>query len=184
VLLVGIAFTGYGLVQTRQHLGTTQSELETARLDAAQVKAKAAELGGSFASLQSELEKANSERNGLQTELKTAKRDAEQAKSKFAKLFASVTSDRDKARAQESELETARQDAEQAKAQAANFASLLANLNPERPQQSPDAFKLTEQPPTIYTGTPDTPALVTAQIKAGNILLARGDFAEALESRV
>src|SRR5262245_36697096 len=72
VLLVGIALTGYGLVQTRQLLGTTQSELETARLDAAQVKAKAAEFAGSFASLNSELEKANSGRNELRTKLDRA----------------------------------------------------------------------------------------------------------------
>ena len=83
VLLVGIAFTGYGWVQTRQHLGTTQSELETAGLDAAQVKAKAAEVAGSFASLNSELEKANSERNELQTKLDRATSEAELAQSQL-----------------------------------------------------------------------------------------------------
>jgi tetratricopeptide (TPR) repeat protein len=118
----------------------------------------------------------------MQSELETAKREAEQAKARFAKLFASVNSDRDRAQAQESALETARQDAEQAKAQAAKFASLLAVLNSERPQQSQDAFKLNEQLPTVYTGTPDIPALATANIEVGNILLARGDFAEALKS--
>jgi tetratricopeptide (TPR) repeat protein len=97
-------------------------------------------------------------------------------------LFASVSSDRDKASAQESELETARRDAEQAKAQTATFASLLAILNSESPQQSQDTFELKEQPPTIYTGNSDIPALATANIKVGNILLARGDLAEALKS--
>jgi tetratricopeptide (TPR) repeat protein len=101
---------------------------------------------------------------------------------KFAKLLASVNSDLDKARVQESELEAARRDAAQANAQAENLASLLAILNSERSQQSPDPFKLNEQLPTLYTGTPDIPALATAHVKVGNIFLARGDLAEALNS--
>src|SRR5262245_18798668 len=82
-VFVGIAFTGYGLVQTRQHLGTTQSELEAARLDAARAKAKAAEVAGSFASLNSKLEKANSERNALQAKLDRATSEAESAQAQL-----------------------------------------------------------------------------------------------------
>ena len=86
-------------------------------------------------------------------------------------------------------LEAAKQDARQAKAQAAEYASLLANLDAsgdpqtsDSPRQPAQTFKPNEQPPTIYVGTPDTPAIATAHIKVGNILLARGDLAEALKS--
>ena len=134
-----------------------QSELETAKQNAEQAKAKAARLASSLASVNSELEKAKAQRNELQTKLdqarseaesvqsplkdkqsdleriqsklETAKQEAEQAKANFATLFASVNSELEKAKAQQSELETARQDAEQAKAQAAKFARLLAILN-------------------------------------------------------
>ena len=125
----------------------------------------------------------------MQSELETAKQDAEQAKAKFARLFASVNSELENAKAQQSELETAKQDAEQAKAQAAEYASLLANLDAsgdlqtsDSPQQPALTFEPNEQPPTIYVDTPDTPALATAHIKVGNILMARGDLVEALES--
>ena len=59
---IGIAYTGYSLVQTQQHLGTMQSELETAKRDAEQANAQAEEFAGLFASLNAELEKANAQR--------------------------------------------------------------------------------------------------------------------------
>src|SRR5262245_60839196 len=83
VLLVGIGLTSYGLVQTRQHLGTAQSELETARQDAAQVKVKAGEVAESFASLNSKLEMATSARNELQTKLDRVTSEAELAQSQL-----------------------------------------------------------------------------------------------------
>ena len=205
------------LKDKQSYLEGMQSELETAKQDAEQAKAQAAEHASMLASVNSELEKAKAQRDELQakldqatsksesaqsplkdkqpdleqmqSELETAKQEAEQAKAKFAKLFASVNSELDNAKAQQSELETAKQDAEQAKAQAAEYASLLANLDAsgdpqtsDSPKQPAQTFKPNEQPPTIYVGTPDTPAIATAHIKVGNILLARGDLAEALKS--
>ena len=99
----------------------------------------------------------------------------------------------------QSELKTARHDAEQAKAQATVFAHLCAieNENVERTsktkgsgdlqtsdsaQQPATAFGVNEQPPAIDVDTPDTPTLATAQIKIGDILKARGDLVQALES--
>ncbi len=60
-----------------------QSELETAKQDAEQAKAKAAEVAGLFASLNSELEKTNAQRNELQTKLARATSEAELAKSQL-----------------------------------------------------------------------------------------------------
>ena len=198
------------LKDKQSYLEGMQSELETAKQDAEQAKAQAAEHASMLASLNSELEKAKAQRNELQakldqatseaesaqsplkdkqpdlermqSELETAKQEAEQAKAKFARLFASVNSELENAKAQQSELETAKQDAEQAKAQAAEYASLLANLDAsgdpqtsDSPKQPAQTFKPNEQPPTIYVGTPDTPAIATAHIKVGNILIgARG----------
>ena len=140
-------------------------------------------------SAQSPLKDKQPDLDQMQRKLETAKQEAEQAKAKFARLFASVNSELENAKAQQSELETAKQDAEQAKAQAAEYASLLANLDAsgdpqtsDSPKQPAQTFKPNEQPPTIYVGTPDTPAIATAHIKVGNILLARGDLAEALKS--
>jgi len=54
IFVIGIAYTGYHLVQTQQHLGTMQSELETVKRDAERAKAQATEFASLFASLNSE----------------------------------------------------------------------------------------------------------------------------------
>ena len=186
-----------------------QSELETAKQDAEQANAKATEFAKLVASLNSELEakvqasefptklgqntseaKSQSQLKdkpkGTRSELETAQQDAEQAKAKFATLFASVADNQSYLEGCKSELGTAEQDAEQAKAQAAEFARLVSILNSEpqtsdRGQGSAKAFGPNEQPPTIYVDTTSA-AIAIAQIKVGNILMARGDLAQALES--
>ena len=69
VFVIVIILTGYRLVQTQQHLETRQSELESAKQAADQAKAQATEFAKRAASLSSELEKANAQRNELQTKL-------------------------------------------------------------------------------------------------------------------
>ena len=88
VFVFVIIFTGYRLVQTQQHLETTQSELENAKQEADQAKAQATELAKRGASLNSELEKSNAQRNELQTKfdratstIKSAQSQLEPAKS-------------------------------------------------------------------------------------------------------
>ena len=72
VFVIAIILTGYRLVQTQQHLETRQSELENVKQAADQAKAQAMELAKRAASLNSELEKANAQRNELQTKLDQA----------------------------------------------------------------------------------------------------------------
>jgi hypothetical protein len=57
-LVIGVAYTGYGLVQTQQQLLVMQSEFEAAKRDAQQTKEEFARL---FVSFNSELEKANAQ---------------------------------------------------------------------------------------------------------------------------
>jgi tetratricopeptide (TPR) repeat protein len=161
------------LKEKQSYLEKMQSELETARQDAQQAKAKATEFASSLANLNSELDKANTQRNELQTKLDQS---GWEAVERFELMIKEI----------QSELEIARQDAEQAKAKATEFASLLARLNAsgdlqtsDSPQQSAKAFRPNEQPTTIYI---DTPALATAYIKVGNVLMAQGDLTEALNS--
>ena len=140
-----------------------------------------------MASVKSELEKANAQRNELQTKLDQGGCKAEAAQSQFL------------IRELQSELETAREDAEQAKAGATVFAHLCAieNENVQRKvktngsaelktsdsaEQPATAFGVNEQPPAIYVDTPDTPAIATAEIKIGDILKAQGDLVQALKS--
>ena len=173
-----------------------QSELETAKQAAEQAKTKAAEVMGLFASLNSELEKANAERNGLQTKLDRAAAEAKLAQSQLEDKQSALD-------AMQSELETAKQDAEQASVKATEFARLFASLNAEvekanaqpaseadlsRNLQSADAaqppaeaFEPNEQPSALYVDTPDTSALATAHIRVGNTLMEQGNLAEALE---
>jgi hypothetical protein len=60
--MIGLAYTGYHLVQTQQRLGTMQSELDTVKRDAEWAKAQATEFASLLANLNSELEKANAQR--------------------------------------------------------------------------------------------------------------------------
>ena len=141
----------------------------------------------SMASHNSELEKANAQRNELQTKLDQGGCKAEAAQSQL--MIKKI----------QSELETARQDAEQAKARATVFAHLCAieNENVQRAvktngsgdlqtsdsaEQPATAFGVNEQPPAIDVDTPDTPAVAAAEIKIGDILKAQGDLVEALKS--
>ena len=58
-----------GFVQTRQNLGTMQSELETAERATDQAKARATEFAKRLTNLSSELEAVKAQRNELQTKL-------------------------------------------------------------------------------------------------------------------
>jgi hypothetical protein len=57
-LAIGMAYTGYGLVQAQQQLAVMQSEFEVGKRDAQQTKEEFARL---FASFNSELEKAHAQ---------------------------------------------------------------------------------------------------------------------------
>ena len=83
VFVIAIILTGYGLVQTRQHLETRQSELENANQATDQAKAQATELAKRVASLNSELEKAYAQRNELQTKLEEATSEITSAQSEL-----------------------------------------------------------------------------------------------------
>ena len=140
-----------------------------------------------MASVKSELEKANAQRNEFQTKLDQSGCKADVAQSQF--LIKEI----------QSELDTAREDAEQAKARATVFAHLCAieNENGQHTlktngsgdlqtsnsaEQPATAFGVNEQPPAIYLDSPDTPAIATAEIKIGDILKAQGDLGQALKS--
>ena len=86
------------LVRIQQHLGTMQSELETAKQAAALMKAQATELAKRIAGLNSELEEANAQRDELQTKLDQA--------TELAKRAASLNSELEKTNAQRDELQT------------------------------------------------------------------------------
>ena len=103
VFVVVIVLTG--LVQTRQNLGTMQSELETAERATDQAKARATEFAKRFTNLSSELEEVTAQRKELQTKLDQATSEANaQLEEKQSQL-----------EAVQSELEAAKQVADQAK---------------------------------------------------------------------
>jgi hypothetical protein len=105
VLLVAIVLTG--LVQTRQHWGTMQSESDSAKQAAAREKTQDNDLGQRLASLNSALEDANAQRMRLQAKLDQAQ---SELKDKQSDLEAA-----------ESDLESAKQAAALMNTQAAEF---------------------------------------------------------------
>ena len=120
----GLESTGEVDSGTWSALSNPARELETAKQDAGQAKAQAAEYARWLASVNSELEKANAQRDELQTKLDQATSEAETAQSQLKDKQSYLEG-------MQSELETAKQDAEQAKAQAAEHASMLASINSE-----------------------------------------------------
>jgi peptidoglycan hydrolase-like protein with peptidoglycan-binding domain len=169
------------LKDKQSYLERLQSELDTAKQDAERAKVKATK------SLNSELEKGKAQRNEPQIRWDQGRWKAEAAQCQLM------------IKEMQSELETARQDAEQAKAQATVFAHWCAieKENVQRASKAKDsgdqqtsdsakqpamAFGVNEQPPTIYVDTPDASPLATAHIRIGNVLKARGDLVQALES--
>ena len=80
VFIIVIILTGCRLVQTQQHLETRQNELENAKQAADQAKSQATEFAKRAASLNSQLEKANAQRNELQTKFDQATSETKNAK--------------------------------------------------------------------------------------------------------
>ena len=122
-LICGAVFVAAG-VGWQQGTSLDRPRLETAKRDAGQAKAKATEFARAFATLNSELEKANAQRNELQTKLDQATSEVESAQSQLKDKQPYLER-------MQSELETAKRDVEQAKAQATEFASSFATLNSE-----------------------------------------------------
>ena len=144
-----------GLVHIQQHLGTMQSELETAKQATALMKAQAMELAKRFAGLSSEFDEANAQRNELQIKLDQATSEAKSAQSQLKAKQSQLEG-------MQSELETAKQAADQAKAQAVDFAKRFASLNSEREEANAQ--------------------LSESYIKVGDVLMAQGNHVEALKS--
>ena len=124
VFVILIIVAGYSLVQTQQHLETSQGELETAKQAADKARAQAAELAKRAVSLNSALEKATAQRNELQTKL-------DQATSEMKSTLSQLENKQFRIGGMQSELEKAKQAADQAKAQAKELAKRAASLNSE-----------------------------------------------------
>ena len=122
-----------GLVQTRQHWRTMQSELETAERATDQAKAQVTEFAKRLASLNTELEAVNAERNELQTKFDQATLGSNSANSQLKEKQSQLEG-------MQSELDALKQVADQAKAQATEVAKRFASLSSdlvggERPTQ-------------------------------------------------
>ena len=122
VFVILIIVAGYSLVQTQQHLETSQGELENAKQAADEATAQAAELAKRVASLNSALEKATAQRNELQTKL-------DQATSEIKSARSQLEDKQSRLAGMQSELENAKQAADEATAQAAELAKRAASLN-------------------------------------------------------
>ena len=110
LFVVAIVLTG--IVQTRQHWGTMQSELEAAKQAAALKKAQ--DLPQRLAGLNSALEDANAQRNELQTKFDQAQSELKDKQSQLEGV--------------QSELEAAKQAAALMNTQAVEFPKKVASL--------------------------------------------------------
>ena len=194
VFVIAIILTGYRLVQTQQHLETSQRELENAKqvanqvkaqateqqsrlggmrleLDSAnqaadQAKAQAAELARRVAGLNSELEKANAQRSKLQTKLDQTTSEIKSAQSQLEDKQYGLGG-------MQSELENAKQAAEQA--EGTELAKRAATLNSELVKANVKRYM-------VEPGNAGRQSdLAASYVKVGDFLMAQGNLVHALK---
>ena len=105
IILLGIFFTGYRMVQTRQHFARVQSELQSTKQAA---------------------DHANAQLEDVQTKLKQSISESEQLKNKLDTAQSQLEEKQSHLKAMEGELESAKQAADQAQADAAKLETTTA----------------------------------------------------------
>ena len=108
IILLGIFFTGYRMVQTRQHFARVQSELQSTKQAA---------------------DRANAQLEDVQTKLKQSISESEQLKNKLDTAQSQLEEKQSRLKAMEGELESAKQAADQAQADAAKLETTTAQLD-------------------------------------------------------